>query len=76
MTLGLDPYSVLGVSRDATGEQIARARHELVLRYHPGVNHDSLAAERFDEVQQAFHLLSDPAARAKYDRARDERGRA
>jgi len=76
MALGPDPYSVLGVSRDATSEQIARARHDLVLRYHPDVNHDPRAAERFDEVQQAFHLLSDPAARAGYDRARDGQGRA
>ena len=76
MALGPDPYSVLGVSRDATSEQIARARHDLVLRYHPDVNHDPAAAERFDEVQQAFHLLSDPAARAGYDRARDGQGRA
>ena len=76
MALGPDPYSVLGVSRDATGEQIARARHQLVLRYHPDVNHAPRAAERFDEVQQAFHLLSDPAARAEYDRAHDEQGRA
>jgi curved DNA-binding protein CbpA len=71
-----DPYSVLGVPRDATGEQIARARHQLVLRYHPDVNHDPRAAERFDEVQRAFHLLSDPAARAEYDQAHDEQGRA
>jgi DnaJ domain len=76
VALGPDPYSVLGVSRDATSEQIARARHELVLRYHPDVNHAPRAAERFDEVQQAFHLLADPAARAEYDRARDEQGRA
>ena len=67
---------MLGVPRDATGEQIAGARHQLVLRYHPDVNHDPRAAERFDEVQQAFHLLSDPAARAEYDRAHDEQGRA
>jgi DnaJ-like protein len=76
VALGPDPYSVLGVSRDATGEQIARARHQLVLRYHPDVNHAPNAAERFNQVQQAFHLLSDPAARAEYDRAHDEQGRA
>lgn len=76
MALGPDPYSVLGVSRDATSEQIARARHQLVLRYHPDVNQAPHAAERFDEVQQAFHLLSDPAARAEYDRTHDEHGRA
>jgi DnaJ domain len=76
VALGPDPYSVLGVSRDATGEQIARARHRLVLRYHPDVNPAPHAAARFGEVQQAFHLLSDPAARAEYDRTHDEQGRA
>jgi hypothetical protein len=69
-----DPYVVLGVARDATGTQIAQARHELVRRYHPDVNHDPDAAARFEEVQEAFELLSDPAARAKFDRARDVQG--
>ena len=76
MALGPDPYSVLGVSRDATDEQIARARHRLVLRYHPDVNPAPDAAARFDEVQEAFHLLSEPAARAEYDQAHDEQSRA
>jgi hypothetical protein len=76
VALGLDPYSVLGVSRDATDEQIARARHRLVLRYHPDVNPAPDAAPRFDGVQEAFHLLSDPAARAEYDRTHDEQNRA
>ena len=76
MTLGPDPYSVLGVSRDATDEQIARARHRLVLRYHPDVNPAPDAAARFDEVQEAFHLLSGPVARAEYDQTHDEQGGA
>lgn len=76
MALSPDPYSVLGVSRDATGEQIARARHRLVLRYHPDMNPAPHAAARFDEVQQAFRLLSDPAVRAEYDRTHDEQNRA
>jgi len=76
VALAPDPYSVLGVSRDATDQQIARARHRLVLRYHPDVNPAPDAAAHFDEVQQAFHLLSDPAARARYDRTHDEQGRA
>jgi curved DNA-binding protein CbpA len=42
--------------------------------YHPDVNHDPDAAARFDAVQQACDLLSDPAARAEYDRTHDERG--
>jgi hypothetical protein len=69
MALGFDPYAVLGVPRDATDDQIAQARHRLVRRYHPDVNHDPDAAARFNKVQQAFRLLSDPAARAEYDRA-------
>jgi DnaJ domain len=76
VALSPDPYSVLGVSRDATAEQIAQARHRLVLRYHPDMNPAPHAAARFDEVQQAFRLLSDPAERAEYDRTRSEQNRA
>jgi hypothetical protein len=72
--LSSDPYAVLGIARDATGAQITRARHQLVRKYHPDVNHDPDAAARFDAVQQAFDLLSDPAARAEYDRTHDEQG--
>jgi molecular chaperone DnaJ len=68
MTAGFDPYAVLGVSRDATGAQIVQARHQLVRRYHPDLNPAPDAAARFDEVQQAFHLLSNPADRARWDR--------
>jgi curved DNA-binding protein CbpA len=72
MALGSDPYGVLGVPRDATGTQIAQARHLLVLKYHPDMNDAPDAAAAFDEVQQAFRLLSDPEKRAEYDRAHEE----
>ncbi len=62
-----DPYAVLGVSRDATAGQIAQARRRLSRQYHPDVNPAADAAARFDEVQRAFNLLSDPAARTAYD---------
>ena len=62
MTPRFDPYAVLGVSRDATVDQIAQARRRLSRQYHPDVNPATDAAARFDEVQRAFHLLSDPAA--------------
>jgi DnaJ domain len=75
MALESDPYAVLGVPRDASGDQIAQARRRLSREYHPDVNPAPDAAAHFDEVQQAFHLLSDPAARLRYDRARDEQGR-
>lgn len=73
MALVFDPYAVLNVPRDATDDQIAQARHRLVRQYHPDVNHDPDAAARFDEVQRAFRLLSDPAARAEYDQKRAAR---
>ena len=69
MAARFDPYAVLGVSRDATVTQIAQARRRLSRQYHPDVNSAKDAATRFDEVQRAFSLLSDPAARAEYDRA-------
>ncbi len=72
--MGSDPYAVLGIARDATEAQIAHARHQLVRKYHPDVNHDPDAETRFEAVQQAFDLLSDPAARAEYDRTHDEQG--
>jgi curved DNA-binding protein CbpA len=73
MALGPDPYEVLGVPRDATGEQIAQARRRLSRELHPDVNRAPDAASRFDQVQRAFEVLSEPAARAEYDRgARDE----
>ena len=75
MTLGSDPYAVLGVPRDASEDQIAQARRRLSREYHPDVNPAPGAAARFDEIQQAFRLLSDPAARSEYDRAHGERGR-
>jgi hypothetical protein len=69
VALGSDPYAVLGVPRDATDSQIAQARRRLSREYHPDMNSAPDAAARFDDVQQAFSLLSDPAARAEYDRA-------
>ena len=70
-----DPYAVLGVPRDATSSQIAKARRRLSREYHPDVNSDPDAAARFVEIQQAFELLSDPSARAEYDRTGRVRGR-
>lgn len=68
MALESDPYAVLGVPRDATASQIAKARRRLSREYHPDVNSEPAASSRFVEIQQAFALLSDPAARAEYDR--------
>jgi curved DNA-binding protein CbpA len=76
VTQSSDPYAVLGVPRDATDSQIAQARRRLSRQYHPDVNSAPDAEARFEEVQEAFDLLSDPAARAKYDRTSGHRGTA
>ncbi len=63
-----DPYQVLGVDRTADGKTIRRAYERLVLAYHPDKNpQDPSAAERLQEVVEAYRLLSDPASRASYD---------
>src|ERR1700749_28059 len=58
MALGSDPYAVLGVPRDASDDQIARARRRLSRAYHPDVNPAPDAAARFDEIQQAYRQLA------------------
>ncbi|MEU7488540.1 J domain-containing protein [Streptomyces sp. NPDC042319] len=63
-----DFYEVLGVPRTADRDEIQRAYRTLARRYHPDVNKDPEAEERFKEVNEAFSVLSDPEQRTKYDR--------
>ena len=62
-----DHYSALGVSRDATAEEIKRAYRRLARELHPDVNPDPGAEERFKEVSTAYEVLSDPEKRQMYD---------
>ena len=62
-----DFYDVLGVSRAATPEEIQRAYRKLARTYHPDVNKDPAAEERFKEVSEAYDVLSDPETRKRYD---------
>ena len=63
-----DFYEVLGVARTADRDEIQRAYRTLARRYHPDVNKDPQAEERFKEINEAFSVLSDPKQRARYDR--------
>jgi len=68
VTADQDYYSILGVSRSASTEEIQRAYRKLARTYHPDVNKDPAAEERFKEISEAYDVLSDPETRAKYDR--------
>jgi len=64
-----DYYEVLGVSRDASEEEIKKAYRRLARQYHPDVNKDDPEAEaKFKEISEAYRVLSDPESRAQYDR--------
>jgi molecular chaperone DnaJ len=63
-----DLYEVLGVSSDATQEDIRKAYRKLARTHHPDVNHhDPDAERRFKEINLAYQTLSDPAKRRQYD---------
>ncbi|MGZ4629583.1 DnaJ C-terminal domain-containing protein [Oryzihumus sp.] len=62
-----DFYAALGVPRTASQEEIQRAYRSLARQYHPDVNKDPSAEERFKEVSEAYDVLSDPDMRQRYD---------
>jgi len=63
-----DYYEILGISRNASQDEIKRAYRRLARKYHPDVNREPGAEERFKEVNRAHEVLSDPELRARYDR--------
>ncbi len=63
-----DYYDILGVSRNASPDELKAAFRKLARQYHPDVNKESGAEEKFKEFNEAYAVLSDPEKRATYDR--------
>lgn len=63
-----DYYEILGVPRDANKEDIKRAYRRLARKYHPDVNKEQGAEEKFKEINRAYEVLSEPETRTRYDR--------
>jgi molecular chaperone DnaJ len=62
-----DFYVILGVERTASDAEIKRAFRKLAQQWHPDVNTDPAAQERFKEINEAYQVLSDPDRRSRYD---------
>ncbi len=64
-----DYYEILGISREASVDEIKQQYRKLAIKYHPDKNpDDSEAEEKFKEASEAYEVLSDPNKRSRYDR--------
>ncbi len=62
-----DFYQILGVSRDADADTLKRAYRKLARQYHPDINKEPGAEDKFKEIGKAYEALADPETRARYD---------
>lgn len=67
MTNKRDFYEVLGIPKGATDAEIKKAFRNLARKHHPDVNKEKGSAEKFKEINEAYHALSDPRKRQQYD---------
>ena len=62
-----DYYEVLGISKGASDDEIKKAYRQMAKKYHPDVNKEPGAEEKFKEINEAYEVLSDPNKKARYD---------
>ena len=62
-----DVYETLGISKNASADEIKQAYRKMAKKYHPDLNHEPGAADKFKEVQEAYDILSDADKKARYD---------
>ena len=65
-------YETLGVDKSASAEEIKKAYRRLARKYHPDINKEPGAEDKFKEINAAYEILSDEKKRAQYDRHGDE----
>jgi len=63
----MDYYSVLGISKTASYDEIKQAYRTLVIKYHPDKNPNINTAQKFNIINEAYNILSNPYTRGKYD---------
>merc|ERR1712180_85564 len=72
ITMGKDYYSILGVAKGASDDEIKKAYRKLALKYHPDKNQSPGAEERFKEIGEAYDVLSDSRKKQIYDQYGEE----
>ncbi|MGM0771189.1 MAG: molecular chaperone DnaJ [Halobacteriota archaeon] len=68
MSTTRDYYEILGISKEASENDIKKAYRKLAMKYHPDKNKDEGAEDKFKEISEAYAVLSDSEKRAQYDR--------